>query len=92
MQESITVSANAQKDVTKGNMPVKRFRAGAISATIWENHSEKDGEQRSYYSISLDRSYKDGDEWKHTSSLRVNDLPRAELVLRKSYEWLALEN
>lgn len=84
------VSVNTQKE--SKNLPAKRFRAGAISATVWENTTEKDGETRSYYTISLDRSYKDGEEWKHTSSLRVGDLPKAELVLRKAYEWLTLEN
>jgi len=91
MQQEVTVSVNAQKEVK--NLPAKRFRAGPISATVWENTTDKDGETRSYYTISLDRSYKDAeDNWQHTNSLRVSDLPRAELVLRKAYEWLALEN
>lgn len=89
MNAQTIVSVETQKEK---NLPAKRFRAGAIAATVWENTTDKDGETRSFYTISLDRSYKDGEEWKHTSSMRVNDLPRAELVLRKAYEWLALEN
>lgn len=69
------------------NKPVKRFRAGAVSAAIWENQSEKG----SYATISLQRSYKDKEEWKNTRSLRVNDLPKAMLVLNSAFEYLVLK-
>ncbi len=71
------------------NLPLKRFRAGAVSATVWNNHAkEGDGE---YKTVSLERGYKDRDGvWKNVSSLRVSDLPRAALVLQKAYEYLAL--
>lgn len=90
METEVRVSANAQKE----NTPVKRFRSGPISATIWENTTtDKEGETRSFFSISLDRAYKDAqDNWQHANSYRVGDLPRAKLVLEKAYEWLALEN
>ena len=73
-----------------GNQPEKKFRAGAISATVWLNQGQsKTGEPRSYRTISLQRGYKDNnDEWKNTSSMRVNDLPRAALMLTKAYEYL----
>ena len=32
------------------------------------------------------------DEWQHTNSLRVNDLPKAALVLNKAYEYLVLRD
>lgn len=69
------------------NKPVKRFRAGAVSAAIWENQSEKG----SFATISLQRSYKDKEEWKNTSSLKVNDLPKAMLVLNQAFEYLVLK-
>jgi len=74
------------------NTPIKKFKAGAISATIWENQSKNNkGETISYNSISFDRNYKDANgEWQTTNSLRVSDLPRAVLVLNKAYEFLAL--
>ncbi len=65
-------------------LPEKKFRAGAVSATIWRNESAKG----SYATVQLDRSYKDGDAWKSTGSLRINDLPKAVLVLNKAYEYL----
>ncbi len=75
-----------------GNTPIKKFKAGAISATIWENQSQnKQGEEISYNSVSFDRTYKDvNGEWQKTNSLRTSDLPKAALVLNKAYEFLAL--
>ena len=67
--------------------PEKKFKAGAISATIWKNG---EGDQ-SYNTISLGRVYKDKlGEWKNTTSLRLNDLPKARMVLDKAYEYIVL--
>ena len=41
--------------------------------------------------MNLQRRYADKDGvWKSTDSLRVNDLPKAVLVLQKAYEYLVL--
>lgn len=76
------------KQKKEGNLPEKRFRAGAISATIWLNKSHKaEGEEREYRTISLDRNYRDKEgKWQATNSLRINDLPKAITVLQKAYE------
>ncbi len=65
-------------------LPEKKFKAGAVTATIWRNETAKGA----YASVQLDRHYKDGEVWKSTSSLRLNDLPKAALVLNKVYEYL----
>ena len=42
-----------------------------------------------FRTVSLDRAYKDKNGgWKHAGSLRLNDLPKAALVLNKAYEYL----
>lgn len=74
---------------TQGNLPIKKFRAGGISATVWNNRTN-DGEGE-FKSVVLQRAYKDKEGvWKHTTSLRASDLPKASLVLQKTYEFLAL--
>lgn len=75
------------------NKPEKKFRASPITATIWVNEAtSKDGEKAFYRTISLERSFKDKEgAWQKTTSLRVNDLPKATLVLNKSYEFIALK-
>lgn len=72
------------------NKPEKKFRAGPITATIWRNATD-DG-TREFNTVSFERVYKDkSGEWKNTNSLRINDLPKAAMVLSKAYEYLALQ-
>ncbi len=76
-----------------GNLPEKKFRAGAISATVWLNKGQNaNGEETEYRSISIERNYtnKEG-KWNSTNSLRVNDLPKANVVLQKAYEFLVFK-
>ncbi len=75
------------------NTPEKTFRASPVSATVWANETTtKDGEVKLFRTISLERSYKDKDDkWKKTNSLRVNDLPKAILVLNKAFEYVTFK-
>ncbi|MFH1400167.1 MAG: hypothetical protein ABIH41_01485 [Nanoarchaeota archaeon] len=74
------------------NTPEKTFRAGAISATVWRNTVLNDkGKEMSFQTVSVGRSYEDKNEdWKRTSSMRMNDLPKAQLVIQKAYEYIAM--
>lgn len=74
------------------NQPEKKFSTGAISATVWKNvRQNKDGQQFETRSISLERRYTDNaGQWQSTSSLRLNDLPKAALVLEEAYKYLVL--
>jgi len=74
------------------NLPEKKFSTGVISATVWNNKAiQKDGQQGEYKTISLQRRYKDkAGIWQSTTHLRVNDLPKAALVINKAYEYLVL--
>ncbi len=76
----------------KPSTPEKKFRAGAISATVWSNDRvSKTGEAINMSTVALERSYKDKEgNWKRTNSLTLNDLPKAALVLNKAYEYLTL--
>ena len=75
------------------NLPEKKFTAGAISATIWQNTSkDRFGNTVSYRTVSFDRRYKDKNGvWQSSNSLRVNDLPKAKLVLGEAYKYLLLK-
>lgn len=84
---------NKKTDSSEKNTPEKKFRAGAVSATIWKNETVKDGKVMDYRTISFTRNYQDAKgEWNTTNSLRLNDLPRARLVLDKAYEYLVLKD
>ena len=69
----------------------KKFSAGGISATIWSNQKYMNGQKVTLHSVSLQRSYKDKNgEWKNSANMRITDLPKAQLVLDKAYEYLAM--
>ncbi len=73
--------------------PIKSFRSGAIQVAIWENEATgRDGQQGTYNTVSFERRYKDpkSGDWKSTNQLRINDLPKAALILSKAYEYLVL--
>ena len=57
--------------------PIKKFRRGRVEAAIWENQTDT----ATFYSVTLERSYKDGDTYKTSSSLNPNDLANASRVL-----------
>lgn len=74
------------------NLPLKSFRSGALSVAIWENEVlGNDGEPSTFRTVTFERRYKDKQgEWKSTNALRINDLPKASLLLSKAYEYLVL--
>ncbi len=76
-----------------GNIPEKKFRAGAVSVTVWRNKGQtQQGEETEYSTVSIERAYKDkAGAWQNASSLRVNDLPKAGVALQKAYEYLVLK-
>jgi hypothetical protein len=90
-----TLKQNAKARVKKmetRNVPEKKFSTGVITATIWQNQGKgRNGETVSYRTVSLQRRYKDKNGvWQSANSFRVNDLPKAALVLSKAYEYLVL--
>lgn len=91
-KNKLSMNVNNLNNDSAHNKPVTKFRAGAISATVWENQAKNNkGEIISYKSVSFDRTYKDANgEWQHTTSLRTMDLPKAALVINKAYEFISL--
>ena len=66
---------------------IRQFRASPISASVFRNDSTD--KQRVFYTVSLQRTFKDRDgNFKHTSSLRLEDLHKAILVLERAYAYL----
>ncbi len=78
------------REVISSNLPEKKFRAGAISATVWLNQgTNKEGEATEYRTISIERNYTDKEgKWHTTNSMRIGDLPKLNVVTQKAYEYL----
>jgi len=69
--------------------PEKVFRHGVCLAAIYPNEVVKDGTVKQIRTVNFAKRYRDPHgEWHNTTSLSVNDLPTAILVLQKSYEYL----
>ena len=63
------------------NEPVAKFKDRGLELTIWENSND----ENTWYSANMERSYKDGDDWKKTTSLNKSDLPKAAALFQLAY-------
>jgi len=70
--------------------PEAVFKCGGVKATVWKNTIQKEGIDRIVFSVTIDRTYKEGETWKTTSSFNVNDLPKVRTVSVKAYEFIEL--
>jgi ribosomal protein L25 (general stress protein Ctc) len=69
--------------------PERVFQHGALKASIFNNQIEKEGSSFTVKRVSFQKFYRDKEgTFKTTSSLEINDLPKAVLVLQKAYEYL----
>ena len=72
--------------------PEKKFNCGSISASIWANSKVVTGETVTFYSVTINKAYKDGEEWKHTNSFNIEDLPKVVLVANEAYKHMKLKS
>lgn len=75
----------------KKNLPLVKYRAGSISASVFSNKFKGTNGKPDFTmeSISIQRSYKekDSDEWKNQQiSIRKNDLAKLQVVINKLLE------
>ncbi|MBI3035730.1 hypothetical protein HYY71_05405 [Candidatus Woesearchaeota archaeon] len=69
------------------SVPEKKFFARPISVTIWREDEENTVRRE----ISLSRRFKDRNScWVATGMLRINDIPKAVMLLQDAYRHLAL--
>jgi hypothetical protein len=77
-----------QPKTTPGNnQPAHKIRYGAISASIWRQDTDKGA----VYNVSFQRSYKDGDEWKTSTSFGVGNLLVIGLIATRAFEWIGAQ-
>ena len=72
--------------------PEAEFRAGLISASVWRNEMQQDGQKVSRYSIRPKKRYrKDDGSYESSATYFPEDLPKLILVIQKSYEFTTLK-
>ncbi len=74
------------------NKPEKKFNCGSISASIWANTKVVNGETVKLYSVTINKAYKEGEDWKYTGSFNIEDLPKVALVANEAYKYIRLKS
>ena len=69
--------------------PAHQVRIGRIQGTVWKN----DGKEGAWYSVSITRSYKDGqNNWKQAATFGKDDLLVVAEVSRLCWLFIAQQN
>jgi hypothetical protein len=69
---------------SKSKKPVHEVRLGRIRAAIWENETQNG----TRHNVTISRLYKDGDDWKDSTSFGRDDLPLVEKVAALAHAWI----
>lgn len=66
------------------NRPVKQIRYGGVKALVWRNETQNGP----MYNVTVGRLYREGEEWKTSSSFNVEDLPALAKALLDAHTWV----
>ncbi|MHB0958773.1 MAG: hypothetical protein ACYC0X_15490 [Pirellulaceae bacterium] len=64
--------------------PVHEIRMGRVRAAIWEN----DTQNGTRHNVTFTRLYREGDQWKDSSSFGRDDLPLVTKVADQVHSWI----
>lgn len=87
-KRAVTLDNGIRGEKMAGQKPVAKFRAGQVSAAIWENEiTMKNGHKATMLKVTVERRYRDkGGNWKSSGSLARHEIPLAVYVLQRSFE------
>lgn len=84
--EDDVMDKQEQQQANTGTRPVAKFSgSGGLNLAIWKSKSEQGYDN---YSVRIERTYKDGDDFKTTSYLRPEDLLRTSQLLTDADRWI----
>ncbi len=64
--------------------PVHEVRLGRIKAAIWENETQNGAR----HNVTFSRIYRDGEQWKDSTSFGRDDLPLISKVADQAHTWI----
>ena len=76
--------ATATKRSAEKARPVHEVRFGRIKAAIWENITQTGVR----HNVTLQRIYRDGEEWKTSDSFGRDDLPLVAKAVDRAHSWI----
>jgi hypothetical protein len=68
--------------------PIHEVRLGRIKAAVWENETQNG----TRHNVTFTRLYKDGEQWKDSTSFGRDDLPLLAKVADMAHTWIFTEN
>jgi hypothetical protein len=68
-----------------GQKPVWKTQAGVIGVALWQNDAMISGRSVKMLKATIERRYKDGEEWKSSSSFGRNDVPLVIWCLSRAF-------
>ena len=77
----------ATKSTAKAR-PIHEIRLGRIRAAIWENETQNG----TRHNVTVSRLYKDGNDWKDSTSFGRDDLPLVGKVCDQAHSWIFEQN
>lgn len=81
-------TATKPKGKEAKNRPVHELRLGRIRAAIWQN----DTDNGPRYNVTVMRLYKDGNDWKDSTSFGRDDLPLVAKICDQAHSWIFAHN
>lgn len=64
--------------------PVHELRLGRIKAAVWENTTDNGPR----HNVTFSRLYKDGNQWKDSTSFGRDDLPLLAKIADQAHTWI----
>ncbi len=74
--------------MASSSKPEHTIRCGGIQIAIWSNETAKG----TFQSITVDKSYKEGDVWKRTKSFKPTDLVKLQLGINEVLKYLYVKD
>lgn len=68
--------------------PAKVFRRRGIAVSVFANPTEIDGRLVSFHKVTMLRTYRNGSEFKTTTSFGRDDLPIVNLLVGQAWEFI----
>lgn len=78
----------AMERKTTSSKPVKTFRLRGITASVFRNVAKSDGRSVPYHKWTVQRTYKDKDSFKNTTSFNRDDWPIVEVLGRQVFQYI----
>ena len=68
--------------------PAKVFRRRGIAVSVFANVTDVDGRRVSYHKVTIQRTYRDGNEFNTTTAFGRDDLPIVSLLVGQAWEFI----